>query len=190
MDFSNHKKIIFFGSSFTNEKRKGIIQFVDALKQLQELIVSSGSSDGNILIVIAGNKPESSGIFSGIPFDIHFMGYINDDEKLSMIYQAADVFVCTSIQDSGPMMINEAIMCGTPVVSFEIGVVNDLVLNGESGFKIPIGGDVKLMAQKIFSILEMSECDFNKMVKSTYDIGLKRTSNKIFATNFLEAVTE
>ena len=40
-----------------------------------------------------------------------------------------------SIEDSGPMMINESIMCGTPVVCFDMGVARDLVHTGRTGYR-------------------------------------------------------
>jgi glycosyltransferase involved in cell wall biosynthesis len=35
-------------------------------------------------------------------------------------------------------MINESIMCGTPVVSFRMGVAEDLIINGETGYIVKL----------------------------------------------------
>lgn len=55
-------------------------------------------------------------------------GFLSENE-LFEVYCAADVFMSTTIADSGPMMVNYSIACGTPVVSFPIGVAQDLVMH-------------------------------------------------------------
>ena len=49
------------------------------------------------------------------------------------------------IQDSGPMMIGDALACGTPVISFAIGLANDVIVNGYNG-KLVDTGDSFAMA--------------------------------------------
>ncbi len=181
--WKHDEKIIFFGATFTNEKRKGVSLFIETLKLLGEIYATHNKNTDLLLIVIAGSIPRGLNFNEGIPFKIHFSGYINDDAKLSLLYQSACVFVCTSLQDAGPMMVNESIMCGTPVVAFEIGVVKDLVFDGISGYKIALG-DVKMMAQRIFSILELTNEEFDRMVFSTSEIGLKNTSTSAFRDSF------
>lgn len=133
------KKVIFFGASFSLERRKGIDIFLRVLKRLYHILQVHERKD--VVILIAGNIAEQDALRKIIPFDICFTGYILGDQMLSFAYQAADVFVCTSIQDSGPMMVNEAMMCGTPVVMHNIGVAHDLVIDGFSGYKIQIGDE-------------------------------------------------
>ena len=45
----------------------------------------------------------------------------------------SDVFLSPSIQDAGPMMLNQALMCGTPAVAFNIGVAYDII-NDKTGY--------------------------------------------------------
>jgi glycosyltransferase involved in cell wall biosynthesis len=177
LGFGENKKIIFFGSSFTNEKRKGVGDFIYALKDLAQRLGSFESRVNDIVVVIGGNKPRDGNFFDDIKFDTFFTGYINDDKKLSNIYQAADVFVCTSLQDSGPMMINESLMCGTPVVSYKIGVAEDLIVDGVSGFKVSVG-DIKMLSQKISEVLYGYESpEFNQNISK---IVQSKTSYKNF----------
>jgi glycosyltransferase involved in cell wall biosynthesis len=177
-------KVIFFGAQTTNEKRKGVHLFVEALNHLSSIVDSTLRSQ--IYILLGGNVTNNEFI-SSIPFSFGFSGYITDDRFLSVAYQAAHVYVSSSIQDSGPMMINEAVMCGTPVVSFSVGVSRDLILDGTSGYLVEVG-DTKEMARKIKSILQMSESDFQQMSNSTNKVGLELTSEKIFVDKFIVAV--
>jgi len=56
-------------------------------------------------------------------------------EHLASYYKAADVIVVSSLEDGGPMMIVESMMCGTPVVSFGTGLANELVITGQTGYR-------------------------------------------------------
>ena len=51
-----------------------------------------------------------------------------------MAFCASDCFLSTTIADSGPMMVNFSIALGVPVVSFSIGVAQDIVLHKETGY--------------------------------------------------------
>jgi len=80
------------------------------------------------------------------------LGYINM-AALARCYAAADVFACPSIEDSGPMMINESMMSGTPVVAFRMGVVEDLLEDGSTGRIVPLG-DVSAYARALADVLD------------------------------------
>jgi glycosyltransferase involved in cell wall biosynthesis len=53
-------------------------------------------------------------------------------------------------------------MCGTPVVAFDIGVAQDLVITGETGYKAVLG-DVADLANGLKQILEMDEQAYSDM---------------------------
>ena len=59
---------------------------------------------------------------------------MKDDRIVALVYKAADVFACPSIDDFGPMMINESVICGTPVVAFRSGVAPDLIRSDSLGY--------------------------------------------------------
>lgn len=61
------------------------------------------------------------------------LGYLSGDEAMSVAYQAADFFVCPSIDDAGPMMIPEAMASGRAVLSTSVGIGPDLIVEGENG---------------------------------------------------------
>lgn len=125
-------KIILFGAQSLTQKRKGMVYLVQALNHLLE---QGCFSDGALIAVSAGNGKEFiKQISKSIP--LYDLGFLNGDNSLSLAYSAADVFVCPSLEDSGPMMINESIMCGTPVVAFCTGVAPDLIINGETGYLV------------------------------------------------------
>ena len=52
---------------------------------------------------------------------------------MSIIYSAADVFVIPSLEDNLPNTVIESLMCGTPVIGFNIGGISDMVVHNIDG---------------------------------------------------------
>jgi glycosyltransferase involved in cell wall biosynthesis len=140
--------VILFGSTFSYEERKGLNLFIDAINIAYNNLTSEEIS--RVKIVIAGRKKDKTEY--NIPFTVVDIDYIKDDSYLSLLYQSSDILVCPSIQDSGPMMINEAQMCGLPVVAFNIGVAPDLLINGVTGFVCETA-NVQQLALSIIKII-------------------------------------
>ena len=124
------KKIIFFGAQSLSEPRKGMEYMIAAMKRLAEI---SPVPKADILLLTAGAHALAAAVTKDLGLATHHLGLLKGGAALAEAYRAADVFVCPSIEDSGPMMINEAMMCGTPVVAFYMGVAPDLIIPGETG---------------------------------------------------------
>jgi glycosyltransferase involved in cell wall biosynthesis len=177
-DISPRKKVIFFGASQLTDIRKGISYLLDALSILHDLL-SKQDSD-NYLLLIAGNQTGFD--LNKINFSYKFLGYVNED-KLIKAYQAADVFVCPSVEDSGPMMINQSAMCATPIVAFEMGVAYDLVITGETGYRAKLKDSADL-ANGIKYILTQNKNDYDKMCDNCRKNALKLSGIKTFKQTF------
>jgi len=55
-------------------------------------------------------------------------------EHTAVMYPAMDVFFCTSREEGGPCTILEAMACGVPVVTTDVGHVPEVVTDGVTGF--------------------------------------------------------
>ena len=62
------------------------------------------------------------------------MGTLSDDLSLAIVYSAADVFVLPSTQENLPNTVMEAIACGTPCVTFDIGGMPDMIEHQQNGY--------------------------------------------------------
>ena len=62
-------------------------------------------------------------------FEYNFQSIIKNEKELIKFYQNSDFFLNQSIQDAGPVMVNEALACGVPVISFKTGISNDVIRN-------------------------------------------------------------
>lgn len=178
------KRIIFFGAVNITEKRKGFNELIEALLILRRLL---GERRSDCLhIIIAGNK--SKEFSSVLPFSNTFLGYLSQ-KQLPKAFQSADIFLSSSIEDSGPMMINQSIMSGSPVVAFEMGVALDLVITGKTGYRAKLK-DSEDLARGIKYILDLNEIEYNKISDNCRKLGLSLLHPEKTTTDFLKIITE
>jgi glycosyltransferase involved in cell wall biosynthesis len=52
----------------------------------------------------------------------------------AIAFSATDLFIFPTRADNLPLVLQESMACGTPIVSFNIGGVPDLVRPGETGY--------------------------------------------------------
>jgi len=76
------------------------------------------------------NLPEKLGIADYV----HFIGFQTNPFLWLNLF---DVFVITSMQDSCPLVVFEAMDLGKPVIGTNVGGIPEQVLDGETGFIIP-----------------------------------------------------
>lgn len=62
------------------------------------------------------------------------LGYISSDRLKSIAYSAADLFLFPTRPDNLPLVLQESMACGTPMVSFKIGGVPELVRPEITGY--------------------------------------------------------
>lgn len=178
-DISDEKKyVIFFGCQNLDDERKGIRYFFEALVYLKQMM---GASSDSVLVVTAGKDYEK--IKKHIPFDSRGFGYVSMHE-LPELYSVASCFVCSSINDAGPMMVNQSLCCGTPVVGFDMGAVKQVVKNHGSGICVPLK-DSRGLAEGILQILRMAEEDYQMMSQRAREIALATSSYEAHADSIL-----
>lgn len=69
---------------------------------------------------------------SGLDKNVFFVGHIGQD-ILASIYRASDALLLTSESEGMPRCVLEALGCGIPVVTTDVGAVAKIVKNGISG---------------------------------------------------------
>ena len=159
-----NKKLVLFGAvNAVDDKRKGFRYLIDALKIL------SNQKDKVELVVFGSSHSDE---VSNCNLKVHFLGNINDNHKMSLIYSAADVFVAPSLQDNMPATVMESMACGTPVVAFGIGGMPDMIENGKNGY-LAKPFDVNHLAKGILWLIENSNSlgvEARKKVLDNFDI--------------------
>jgi glycosyltransferase involved in cell wall biosynthesis len=150
-------RVIFFGASSMEDPRKGIPELLAALQLLWNRLDQGGIVDGKqVMLLVAGRNGRL--VVDRQPFQAVNVGYLRDDLTLALAYQAADLFVCPSVEDGGPMMIAEAMMCGSPVVAFHSGMAPDLIRHRENGYLARIR-DALDLAEGLLFLLSQAGVD-------------------------------
>jgi glycosyltransferase involved in cell wall biosynthesis len=65
---------------------------------------------------------------------IHFIGPVNDDEKKDLLGKAAALLLPVEWLEPFPVVLPEALLCGTPVLGFPMGGVPEGIADGVTGF--------------------------------------------------------
>ena len=118
-----------------------------------------------MLVVIAGQAPTNFTVPTSFP--TRMTGLLSAAE-LALYYQAADLVVVSSIEDGGPMIIVESMLCGTPVVSFATGLGLELVITGETGYRAE-KSNTKDLATGILHVLNLPPAEYQALCDRCYE---------------------
>ncbi len=107
-------------------KNKGINLFIDAVQKskLRVLIVGDGPLMKSLWQKI--KKTDLSG-------NVIFHGWAKDANEISELLNKSRILVMPSYNEGGPRVVLEAMACGVPVIATSVGMVPDIIKDGESG---------------------------------------------------------
>lgn len=128
------RKVLMFAAPSFRESRKGSDLLLQALSNLPL------SLKAETFILILGDGGEAFSEAVGIP--TLNLGYVSSDRLKCIAYCAADLFVFPTRADNLPLVLQESMACGIPMVSFKIGGVPDLVRPGVTGYLAEPGDPV------------------------------------------------
>ncbi|HET7119413.1 MAG TPA: glycosyltransferase, partial [Hanamia sp.] len=114
--------IFLFVAQSTGNHRKGFDLLLEALKKINQ---------ENISLLVIGNSDNWQ--VNGL--NVILLGSIEDERTLSKYYSMADAFILPSLEDNLPNVMLEAMACGTPVISFDVGGMSEIIKNGFNGMK-------------------------------------------------------
>ncbi|QCJ71833.1 glycosyl transferase [Providencia heimbachae] len=177
LNLPNNKEIILFGAmGGGKDNNKG---YDLLLKALNYLSISKNHND--ILCVIFGqSEPE---YLPDIPFETKWLGHINDDVTLALLYNSATVMIVPSRQENLPQTATEAQACGIPVIAFDTTGIKDVIEHQKTGYLVkPF--DTMELAQAMKWILENVNVQ-DQLGKNAREKALKSWNEEIIAKKYI-----
>ncbi len=169
--------VISFASQSLTDERKGMKYIFEALQKFRSALTEEEAN--NVVVITAGR---SNDINDKIPFKTKHFGFVSHD-FLPQFYNMANVYLCSSVNDAGPMMVNQAICCGTPVVGFEMGACLQIVKGCGTGYCAKLR-DSDDFARGIFKIYSLSLEERISLKDRCRSLGVEKHSYKA-QTNFV-----
>ena len=122
-------RVVLVAAHYLADPRKGVAFALAAVLSVADL---------NPLVIFVGNPPSDLEMrMPGIRFWL--TGFVTDKRRLGLLFAASDVFMFPSLEDNLPIMVQEAMAAGTPVVGFAAGGIPEMVDNQRTGWLCPPG---------------------------------------------------
>jgi glycosyltransferase involved in cell wall biosynthesis len=169
------------GSLGSFEPRKGHLVFMDALQKL----VSGSLPNAHLMLV--GDGPDedmlkANVIEMGLERHVTFFPFTRHPE---LIFERLDITVMSSLYKEGlPNVLLESMSMGVPAVSTELGGVPEVVIEGETGYKVALGDGAPL-AEAIDKLWADQEA-FKLMGENARDLMTEHFDKEIQFDRFLD----
>lgn len=181
LGYSKDSKILVYPVSDAKNERKGMNIFLAVLKML---VFNQPSLMKEVLILFLGYNFDSYCLeLDQLGVNFVNLGYV-DQYKLKDIFLTSDIFVSTTIEDSGPVLINKGLVNGLCFISFNVGVAKDLVVDNFNGIIVKDNGSINEYYHGMLKILSMLNLEINEY-KSNSILLSKSISNEKILNDYL-----
>ncbi len=118
--------VLLYAAASLLDTRKGADLVLSALTRLPE------SVKREVVLVVMGRGGESLEEDTGLR--VVDLGYVENEEIKAAAYSSADLLIFPTRADNLPLILQESLACGTPMVSFSVGGVPDMVRPDATGY--------------------------------------------------------
>lgn len=172
------KKILIMARSF--KPVYGIEYFLEAMVEVAKRI-----PEVRVLLCGDGHLRDKFTDFvkkNSLEEYIHFAGNVPNDD-LAKYFNAADVYVSSSLSDGTSLALLESMACGLPGVVTDVPAIMEWITDGMNGFIVP-RKDSQVLAEKLIEMLE-NEGLRRKFSERNVEIAKKRAN---WDDNFMKLV--
>ena len=174
LGITNYKYVLMVGADNVRDYRKGGDLLIKSLQLLPESLKTG------CLLLILGNGGEFLSQSVGIP-SLN-LGYVSNDRLKSIAYSAADLFLLPTRSDNLPIVLQESMACGIPMVSYDVGGVSDLVRPRITGY-LAKAENVEDFTKGIVELLENKQL-WQKIAHTCRNIAITEYSLGLQAQNY------
>jgi glycosyltransferase involved in cell wall biosynthesis len=171
-----NKKVLMFVAFGLSDPRKGGDLLIKALQNLAESLKQE-----TILLTLGESGEELTKI---VDIPVIALGYVSGDRLKSIAYSAADLFIFPTRADIFGLVLQESMACGTPMVSFNVGGVSDLVRPDVTGY-LAEPDNIQEFCDGIVRLLEDNELRAN-MSTNCRAIAISEYSLDLQAQRYIE----
>jgi glycosyltransferase involved in cell wall biosynthesis len=183
-DYESHRaksngvpSLLFVGRIARDRHLEPIIKALQYLDQVKLTIV--GGEEKRSSLSEKGYLSELKALVDelGVTNRTSFAGAKYGKELISY-YQAADVFIYTSLYENLGQTLLEAAAAGLPIISTPVGIAPEIVIEGQTGFLV--SDDPKMISQRIRQLNNVStRREFGSRIK-------KIVKKKFFWSNIID----
>jgi glycosyltransferase involved in cell wall biosynthesis len=170
------KRVILFGAQSLEDRRKGGDILLKALQNLPDQMKAE------TVLLTLGHGGQT--IEKAVGIQTLNLGYISSDRIKSIAYSAANLVVFPTRADNLPLILQESLTCGTPMVACKVGGVADLVRPGITGYLAEPDNPTDL-GNGILQLLEDRK-GLAQMSQQCREIALQEYSLEIQAKRYAE----
>ena len=171
------RKLILFASQRVTNENKGMAYLIDACHQLGNLTNCQTLCE---VVVLGGHAEE---VVEQMPMKTHPLGYVNEEQRIVDVYNAADVFVLPSLSENLPNTIMEAMACGVPCVAFKVGGIPEEIDHLKNGY-VAAYRDAADLAKGIAWVLQ--EADYEALSQNAVHKVAQSYSQQSVALKYLD----
>lgn len=149
----------------------GSIKNQEMILKALEIVINKGYK--NIKIYFVGKEGEKNYLnkLKQLSTTLKLEDYVSFEgykANLFEYYENCNIFVLSSLVESLPMVILEAMSVGMPVIATNVGGTDEQIQDGTNGFIIP-ADDINMMADKFIYFIE-NKSEIEVFGKKSYEI--------------------
>jgi glycosyltransferase involved in cell wall biosynthesis len=132
-------RVIMFSAEHLNDSQwKGGNDLLEMLSAIDNMI-----SFRSVLLVVGSGRLQGDQVFKNLR--VHYTGFVHAEETLVDCYCSSDLFLYPTKADNLPNVLVEAIACGIPCATFDIGGCKEIIVDGYNGLVLEKGNNVPLL---------------------------------------------
>jgi glycosyltransferase involved in cell wall biosynthesis len=155
-------KILFVADNI-NHERKGLNYLLKAIEHISNVNIEFIAIGGGVI-----DNPK-----------IKHIGRIDDEKEIALIYKSVNLFIIPSLEDNLPNTMIESLLCGTPVVGFPVGGINDAIIDGFNGFicnEISVTSLKNHIVKAIDNLENFNRFEISKQAQDKYNLDKQANS--------------